>query len=183
MLFHRGSELAIRATVFLSLQPPGKLSPVHEIAAATGTSEAYLAKILQRLSTAGLIRAFRGPGRGMELGHAPEKISLGAVVQAMEGAPGPEWCVLGRKFCSGDDPCPLHDRWVPLRTEIQRLLDETTVASLAQRLREAPATKTESAAQPNTGAEAVPARRQARRHRRLFLPPAERSAPKKRRPQ
>ncbi len=133
MLFHHASELAIRATLFLSLQPPGKLTPVHEIASETGVSEAYLAKVLQRLTTAGLMRAFRGPGRGMELAHASEEITLGAVVQAMEGPPGPEWCVLGRKFCSDENPCPLHDRWVPLRREIQRLLDETTVASLVQR--------------------------------------------------
>lgn len=181
MLFHRGSELAIRATVFLSLQPPGKLSPVHEIADATGASQAYLAKILQRLSLAGLIRAFRGPGRGMELGHAPEKISLGAVVEAMEGPPGPEWCVLGSKFCSGDDPCPLHDRWVPLRTEIQRLLDETTVASLAQRLRtgaprEYPVTS--AAERPRGSATGSPT---SSKHLAQLVPPMQKHAGNKRR--
>ena len=51
MLFQHSSELALRAALFLAQQVPGKLSPVHEIAAAAGVSEAYLAKILQRLTS------------------------------------------------------------------------------------------------------------------------------------
>jgi Rrf2 family iron-sulfur cluster assembly transcriptional regulator len=133
VLFQHASELAIRATLFLAQQPPGKLSPVHEIAVHAGASQPYLAKILQRLTSAGLVRAFRGPGRGMELGRAPEEITLGSVVRALEGLPVPEGCILGETLCSEQNPCPLHERWVSLRNEIQRLLDETTVASLARR--------------------------------------------------
>jgi len=53
----------------------------------------------------------------------------------MEGPVQPEWCVLGLQACSKRTPCPLHDQWVPLREEIQRLLEETTLASLAHTLR------------------------------------------------
>lgn len=136
MLYSHSSELAIRAALFLALQPPGKLSPVREIARGTGLSEPYLAKILRRLSSGGLVRAFRGPGRGMELGRSPESISLWAVVRAVEGPVQPEWCVLGLQACSKRTPCPLHHQWVPLREEIQRLLEATTLASLARTLRQ-----------------------------------------------
>ena len=49
MLFQHASELALRATLFLAKQAPGKLTPVHEMAAHAGVSEAYLAKILNWL--------------------------------------------------------------------------------------------------------------------------------------
>ncbi len=136
MLYNHASELAVRAAIYLALQPPGKLSPVHEIAQGTGLPEPYLAKILRRLTLTGLVRAFRGPGRGMELGRSPESISLWAVVRAMEGPARPEWCVLGLQDCSQDCPCPMHERWLPLREEMQRLLDETTLATLAQGIRQ-----------------------------------------------
>ena len=136
MLYTHSSELAVRATLFLALQPPGKLSPVHEIARGTGLSEPYLAKILRRLASAGLVRAFRGPGRGMELARAPDEISLWTVVRAMEGPERPEWCGLGLKACSQESPCALHSKWVPLRDQIQRLLAETTLGSLVSTLRE-----------------------------------------------
>ena len=130
MLLQRSSELAIRAAIFLAQQKPGKLSPVHEIAAETGGSPAYLAKILQRLAGAGLVRSFRGPGKGMELGRAPELINLSSVIQAVEGPAEKERCVLGLAVCSEESPCALHYEWLPLRDRIHELLREKTLADL-----------------------------------------------------
>ncbi|MBZ5703641.1 MAG: Rrf2 family transcriptional regulator [Acidobacteriia bacterium] len=132
LLLQHASELALRATLFLAQQAPGKLSPVHEVAAHTGISEAYLAKIFQRLGSSGLVRSFRGPGRGMELGRAPASISLAAVVRAVEGSK--EWgvCVLGLGVCSEENPCPLHEEWLPLRAAIHNFLEKTTLADLVR---------------------------------------------------
>jgi len=135
MVFQHASELAVRATLFLAKQPPGKLTPVHEIAAQTGVSEAYLAKILQRLSSGGLLRSFRGPGKGMELGRAPEAITLADLVRTVEGSRLSDNCIFGLGDCSPEHPCPLHNDWLPLRTAIFDLMEKTTLADL---LRAAP---------------------------------------------
>ncbi len=132
MLYSHSSELAIRAALFLALQPPGKLSTVEEIATGTQLPKSYLAKIIGKLACAGLVRAFRGPGGGIELGRAPEAISLLSVVRAMEGPAPPEWCVLGARACSDEKPCSLHHEWVPLRDKMHHLLDQTTLASLTR---------------------------------------------------
>lgn len=132
MLFQHSSELAIRATLFLAQQAPGKLSPVHEIAAEAGVSQAYLAKILQRLTSSGLVRSFRGPGKGMELGKPPEAISLASVVRAMEGPKDVEDCVFGFGMCSVQNPCALHKEWWPLREAINGFLTKTTLADLVR---------------------------------------------------
>lgn len=131
MLYSHTSELAIRAALFLTLQPPGKLSPVREIAKGTGLSESYLAKILRQLTCSGLVRSFRGPGGGVELGRPPQAITLSSIVHAMEGPAQLDWCALGIHACSEENPCPMHHKWVLIRAEIQRLLEETTLASLA----------------------------------------------------
>jgi Rrf2 family protein len=132
MILQRSSELAIRAALFLAQQAPGKLSPVHEIAAHTGVSEAYLAKVLQRLASAGLVRSFRGPGNGMELGRAPASINLDSIVRAIEGTRMDDECVLGIGICSKESSCTLHAEWVPIRTAIQSLLQNTTLANLVE---------------------------------------------------
>jgi Rrf2 family iron-sulfur cluster assembly transcriptional regulator len=132
VVFQHASELAIRATVFLARQAPGKLSPVHEIAADVGVSEAYLAKIFQRLASAGLVRSFRGPGKGMELGRAASTITLASLILVMEGPRGADECVLGLGTCSEETPCVLHDEWIPIRTAIRNLLEKTTLADLAE---------------------------------------------------
>jgi Rrf2 family transcriptional regulator, iron-sulfur cluster assembly transcription factor len=132
LLVQHASELAIRATLFLAQQAPGKLSPVHEIASHSCVSEAYLAKILQRLTSSGLVRSFRGPGKGMELGRAPDTISLAAVILAVEGPKEIGACVLGLGLCSEENPCLLHKEWLPLRTAIHDFLEKTTLADLVR---------------------------------------------------
>jgi Rrf2 family iron-sulfur cluster assembly transcriptional regulator len=132
MILQRSSELAIRAAFFLSHQAPGKLSPAHEIAAHAGVSEPYLAKILQRLSAAGLIQSFRGPGRGMKLARPANTITLASLVLVMEGSNKTNACVLGLPACSNEVPCALHHEWVPIRASICNLLEKTTLADLAK---------------------------------------------------
>ena len=141
MVFQHASELAVRATLFLAKQPPGKLTPVHQIAAQSGASEAYLAKILQRLTSAGLLRSFRGPGKSMELGRAPEAITLADLVRAVEGSRLSDNCIFGLGDCLPEHPCPLHNDWLPLRTAIFDLMEKSTVADLVRAALEWPATE------------------------------------------
>lgn len=136
MLYRHTSEIAIRAALFLAQQPPGKLSTVQEIAVGTGLPKSYLAKIIQKLVSAGLVRSFRGPGGGIELGRAPEAISLWSLVRAVEGPAGPEGCVLGTHLCLPEKPCLLHHQWVSLRNKMEKLLDQTTLAKLVGTVRE-----------------------------------------------
>ena len=132
MIFQYSTKLAIRAALFLAQQAPGKLSPVHEIAAHLGVSEAYLAKVTQRLVSTGLVRSFRGPGKGLELRRAPEKITLAVVVHAVQGSLDSDNCVLGREMCSEENPCALHSEWLPLRKRFSDLLEKTTLADLVR---------------------------------------------------
>ena len=132
MLYGHTSELAIRAVMYLALQPPGQLSPIHRIAKGTALSQPYLAKILRRLIQARVVRAFRGPGGGVELGRSPEEITLWQIKEAMEGPLRQERCVLGPRPCSPLTPCALHERWSPLRSQIRHMLEETTVAAVLQ---------------------------------------------------
>jgi Rrf2 family protein len=127
--------MAIRAALFLALQPSGKLSPIREIAEQTGLPEPYLAKIVRQLSSAGLVRAFRGPGGGITLSRSPQAISLWNIVRAIEGSPETELCMLGLQGCSERAPCPLHHRFVPIRAKTKRLLEKATLASLTDNLR------------------------------------------------
>lgn len=106
--------------------------PVHEIAAEIGVSETYLAKITQRLVSAGLVRSFRGPGRGLELGRAPEKITLLLLVNAIQGSLRSNDCFFGLRSCNEEEPCALHSEWIPLRDSICELLEQTTLADLVR---------------------------------------------------
>lgn len=130
MLYGHAAEVAIRAALYLAGQPPGELSPVHDVAKATNLPSSYLSKVIQRLAQSGLVRTFRGPGGGIELGKSPGAITLWSLVCATEGRADVERCALGTGTCSSEKSCPLHSRWAPLREECQRLLEGTTLAAL-----------------------------------------------------
>ncbi len=66
----------------------------------------------------------------MELGRAPDAISLAAIIGAVEGSKELKNCVLGLGLCSEDNPCALHEEWLPLRTAIHNFLEKTTLADL-----------------------------------------------------
>jgi Rrf2 family transcriptional regulator, iron-sulfur cluster assembly transcription factor len=136
MLYGHAAEIAIRAALYLAGRPPGELSPVREVAKATKLPSPYLSKVIQRLAQAGLVRTFRGPGGGIELGKSPEVITLWSLVYATDGPADVNRCALGIGNCSPSNPCPLHGRWAPLRDEFQKLLEGTTLATLLRELAE-----------------------------------------------
>ncbi|MBI3694173.1 MAG: Rrf2 family transcriptional regulator [Acidobacteria bacterium] len=136
MLFGHTTEIAIHATMYLASQPPGRLSPIHQIARRAGLKKPLLAKVIARLTRARLVRTYRGPGGGVELARPSDQMCLWTVVHAMEGNKRSERCALGFQRCSEEKPCPLHARWSSIQEQIRELLEETTIASIAAPRRE-----------------------------------------------
>jgi Rrf2 family protein len=132
MLSGSAVALATRAVLFLALQPPDRLAPIHEIARSLGLPKPYLAKVIQQLTAAGLVVAQRGPGGGLRLARPARAVSLWDVVQAVEGPSEVQTCALGLQACGDEHPCPLHGRWSRLRAQMQRLLSRTTLQALAK---------------------------------------------------
>ena len=71
------------------------------IAKQLNASEAHLAKVLQRLTKAGLLRSTRGPSGGFALLRSPGEISLLEVYEAIEGPLGTNACLFERPMCDG----------------------------------------------------------------------------------
>lgn len=101
-----------------------------EIATSAGIPRAYLSKIIQSLSRAGLVNARRGIGGGICLSCSPQDISLLQVVEAVEGHDWLGECLLGFDECTNQITCPTHDFWQRIRTEIIFELRRTTLASI-----------------------------------------------------
>ncbi len=132
MLFSRTAEYAIRAMAFLALQKPGKLSGAREISEAERIPMPFLWKILQMLTRRKLVRSFKGIRGGYELARPAEGVNLSDVILATDGQDVRQSCVLGLPECDNRNPCPLHDRWKEVRASMTQMLDETSLADLAQ---------------------------------------------------
>jgi Rrf2 family protein len=78
-----GVEWALHCGVTLTAAdrpvPATRLAELHEV------SSSYLAKQLQALSRAGLIRSVQGHSGGYELSRSPDQITVRQVVEAVDG--------------------------------------------------------------------------------------------------
>lgn len=132
MLFSRSTEYAIRAMTFLASREPGKLAGAREISKAENIPVPFLWKILQVLTRRRLVRSFKGMHGGYELAAAADQIPLIAIVNATDGTEFRDSCVLGLPECDSRNPCPLHEQWKGVRSSVNSMLDETSLADLAR---------------------------------------------------
>lgn len=122
------AEYALRAVVYLATRT-GRPCTTEEVADRTRVPAAYLAKILQGLSKAGLVRSQRGVGGGVSLARRPAEVTLLDVVSAVEPIKRPRACPLG---AGGLDAglCRLHARVDEAMAAVEQTFADTTLAEL-----------------------------------------------------
>lgn len=121
-------EYALRAAVFLAGHP-GEPATTEEVAVRTKVPAAYLAKILQGLTRAGIVRSQRGVGGGVMLAKPPEELTILEVVNAVEPIQRIRTCPLGLST-HGTRLCPLHARVDAALAQVETAFGGTTLAEV-----------------------------------------------------
>lgn len=98
-----------------------------EIARSRKLSRALTAKLLTRLSFAGLVRGQPGRGGGYTLALPPGEINLLQIISLFEQIAEPVVCPFGKDWCGKNAPCPLHEPLLRLRAQNLRFLESTTL--------------------------------------------------------
>ena len=136
MLISRTGQYAIQALVFIGLHDPESFINVQDLASNIGVPSAYPAKVMQTLAHHGLVKSNRGRTGGFALKVAPESINLMQLLLLIEGENFHTECLLGLKKCSDETACPMHAKWMPIKTAIIETLESQTIAYLADAVRE-----------------------------------------------
>jgi len=136
MLTTDSAKYAVRALANMAARED-LLRPVSaaEIAANEDLPQYYLAKVMQDLVRARILKSTRGRGGGFVLAAAPEATKVIKVLKAVEDMEAFEHdCILGLSNCSDTAPCPMHDMWGPVREDLLKTLRAMTVADLASEM-------------------------------------------------
>ena len=134
-VFSKTCEYAIRAVLFVAHKTAaGGRVGIKEIAVGIDSPEPFLAKILQDLSRKGIIQSAKGPNGGFYLDDAALRRPIKDVVEAVDGDAIFTGCALGLKQCSETDPCPLHDQFKAIRSDINHLLQKTEIGEFNEEL-------------------------------------------------
>jgi Rrf2 family protein len=117
----------------------GEARPIQsaEIAARQKIPESYLEQLLTTLRRAGFIRSVRGPQGGHALVREPHGLKVSEVIEALEGSIMPIDCLDEASPCTRNGGCAQRQMWAEVRDAILAVLDNTTIADLAERERAA----------------------------------------------
>ncbi|MCF8427965.1 MAG: Rrf2 family transcriptional regulator [Bacteroidia bacterium] len=136
-MFSKTCEYAIRSVIIICQHSKeGNKTNVKEISKLAEVPEQYIAKILQTLTKAQIVGSIKGPGGGFFIDPSKEKIKLIEVVKAIDGESLFTACGLGLKECSEKNPCPLHTNFKTIRNNIKKMLADTTIEDLSDKLSE-----------------------------------------------
>ncbi len=104
-MLSKTAEYALRAVACMGSQAGSPVSADH-MAELTKVPRRYLARVLQDLAAAGIVRSRPGPGGGYELCKATHKITILDVVNTVAPIERIRSCPLGLK--THKSLCPLH---------------------------------------------------------------------------
>jgi len=134
-MFSKTCEYAIRAMIYIAQQSKnGNKAGIKEIAKGIASPEHFIAKILQDLSRRGLVQSAKGPNGGFYLDKPSLSYSLADIVKAVDGDKVFSGCGLGLNYCSETKPCPIHNEFKKIRTDMYHMLQAAKLNDLHKQL-------------------------------------------------
>lgn len=127
-MFSKSCEYAMRAVFYIARSThEGRKVGIKEIAENIKSPEAFLGKILQKLSKEGIIQSSKGPNGGFYLTKSNLKRPVADIVISIDGKGILTGCALGLESCSEKRPCPLHHEFKAIRDQLNAMLKTTSI--------------------------------------------------------
>jgi Rrf2 family protein len=117
-------EYALQAILELATQPGGEPVKIAEIARRQRIPQKFLELILAGLKQGGFVESRRGADGGYLLARPPEKITVGEVIQFVEGPQSGK----ARQRHKGENP--FSEMWEQVDHAIAAVVDHTTFADV-----------------------------------------------------
>ncbi|MGC9530055.1 MAG: RrF2 family transcriptional regulator [Candidatus Bipolaricaulaceae bacterium] len=128
MILSKRSDYGMRILYELATEP-ARCHSARELAQRHQVPEAFLRKILQDLRQGGVVVAQKGRRGGYMLARSPEEVSVGQVVEVLEG-PIPKLACLGGDGCLIDRCCPTAPLWRYVERKLAHELGRITLADV-----------------------------------------------------
>ena len=131
-------EYALRALITLGETYDQGVIRIQEISDRQNIPKRFLEQILNDLRTGGFVESRRGVAGGYRLAHAPEEITLAALIGHIQGAlpltrlAGERRATPGRR---NEESCAIESVLQEVRNTMHAVLQKITLADLCERAR------------------------------------------------
>ena len=128
MRLELGSEgrYGLRALIYLA--QAGGMATADTISTEAEVPRRLLARLLAKLSRAGLVASQEGRGGGSRLDRHPDEVTLKDAVVALEGPFEVTRCIMEQRACGEGRPCAMHDAWEEGQEAILQYLQTQTLS-------------------------------------------------------
>lgn len=93
---------------------------------------AFLHQIGRSLIQAGILRSSPGPGGGLRLNQAAEKITLLQILETLDGPVRLSACLEDPDACGHDENCTSYKMWSDIQSRLTRELSQIHLSTLAR---------------------------------------------------
>lgn len=134
-MFSNSCRYGIRAILYIASRQTGDVKTgIKQISKDLDLPTPFLAKILQQLAKQKILKSLKGPGGGFSLLKDPKKITILDIVRTIDGEEIFTNCLIHNTPCTCVDkkkePCPLHENYSQVRSDLITLFSKTTVYEL-----------------------------------------------------
>lgn len=131
------TKYALKALMALGTLDKGAALTIEEVAQRSGAPKRFLEHILLDLRKAGYLGSKRGRAGGYYLIREPGQVSLGELLQRIDGPIAPLPCLSRRSYqrcddCSDEDTCQLRRVFGEIFWSYLLLIESLTLADLLQ---------------------------------------------------
>lgn len=128
-LITRNTDYAMRALCYMAGQEKESV-PVPEMVGVLRIPRPFLRKLLQIMSSEGILRSYKGQGGGFALAKRPQEIPLTDLIRIFQGAIELNECIFKKKICPNRGACRLKCEIDAIERDVLKRLHGITIASL-----------------------------------------------------
>lgn len=123
----------LQAMVDLGVYSKDKCVSLKSIADRLSISENYLEQLMALLRKNNLVISVRGAQGGYKLAKAPNEMTIGEILRALEGSLAPTECTGNEHtVCHHNDKCVTRAVWEKIRDSINEVVDNITLDQLME---------------------------------------------------
>jgi len=131
-VLRRNTDYALRAMVNLAKHYGDAAASTRTVADDEDIPYQLACKLMQKLHKNRLVESCMGPQGGFRLSRDPLKINVLEVIEAIQGTPSLNKCLLGVETCPRKPKCPVSRKLAGLQVYISNYLGGITLSELVQ---------------------------------------------------
>lgn len=126
----RQTDIGIVVLTLIAGRPAEEFHAARDLAGRSGISTPMVSKILKQLSRGGLVESIRGAHGGYRLTRPAADITVGEIIEALEGRIGMTSCVVEPGSCEIEGACPTQVNWGRISAAVRSALDRVPLTDM-----------------------------------------------------